>query len=415
MKLLLPLLLCFFVPTGVLSVHSRRKTARLLRQQEQQQQIQQEHAAAISSVADSNNQLGLRLLQTAGERNVLLSPLSVSVVLNMVLLGARGRTAYQMSAQLNHPDKNGFSALLKEMTSPVGQGRATSLDLASAMLIEEGAPFNESYHREIEDLFDANLAVARFAQNPDEIVKEVNAWASHKTRGRIDKFLDQAPDSATKMLVLNAMYFKGNWKTKFDPEFTESRTFNNQNGSKSRVPMMFLINGFEFGHDDALDVDVLKLPYADDHFSMILVVPRNRQNTIGAVVQGLSADKLNALLGHLETQNVELSMPKLSVHQLIKLRGSLELLGLKVPFSESANFKGISEKLDLKLNDVLHKAALDVDEEGTRAVAATQAQFVSKSLVQFTQFTVDRPFLALIRHEKSGAIVFIAQIVSLEE
>ncbi|CAN7944062.1 unnamed protein product [Ixodes hexagonus] len=405
MKLLLPLLWCVFVPMGVHSLHYRRKTARL----------QHQAAVAINSVVDSNNKLGLRLLQTAGERNVLLSPLSVNVVLNMVLLGARGRTAYQMSNQLSHPDKKGLSMLLKQMTSTGGYNRATSLDMASAMLIEEGAPFNESYHREIEDLFDANLAVAQFAQNPDEIVKEVNGWARHKTRGRIDKFLEQAPDAATKMLVLNAMYFKGNWKTQFDPEFTEPRAFHNQDGSISRVPMMFLISGFEFGHDNALDADVLKLPYADDQFSMILMLPRNRQNSIGDVVQGLSASKLDAILGHLATENVELSMPKLSVHQLLKLRGALEQLGLKVPFSESANFSGISTKLDLKLNEVMHKAALDVDEEGTRAVAATQAQFVSKSLVQFTQFTIDRPFLALIRHEKTGAILFLAQIVSMAE
>lgn len=404
MKMLMPLLWCFFVPMGVHSIHFRRKTARL----------QQQHAAAINSVVESINSLGIRLLQTAGDRNMLLSPLSLNVVLNMVLLGARGRTAYQMSAQLNHPDKKGLSELLKDMTSTGGNKRATSLDIASAMLIEQGAPYNESYHREIEDLFDANLAVAQFAQNPDEIVKEVNAWASHKTRGRIDKFLQQAPDAATKMLVLNAMYFKGNWKTQFDPEFTETRTFHNLDGTKSRVQMMFLIHGFEFGYDDALDADVLKLPYADDHFSMILVVPRNRQNTIGAVVQGLSTSKLNSMLRNLDTQNVELTMPKLNVNQLLKLRGSLEQLGLKVPFSESANFSGISGKLDLRLNEVMHKAALDVDEEGTRAVAATQAQFVSKSLVQFTQFTVDRPFLALIRHEKSGAVLFLAHIVSME-
>lgn len=404
MKLLLPLLWCFFVPMGVHSIHFRRKAARL----------QQQHAAAINSVVESINSLGIRLLQTAGDRNMLLSPLSLNVVLNMVLLGARGRTAYQMSSQLNHPDKKGLSELLKDMTSTGGNKRATSLDMASAMLIEQGAPYNESYHREIEDLFDANLGVTQFAQNPDEIVKEVNAWANHKTRGRIDKFLQQAPDAATKMLVLNAMYFKGNWKTQFDPEFTEKRTFHNLDGTKSRVPMMFLIHGFELGYDAALDVDVLKLPYADDHFSMILVVPRNRQNSIGAVVQGLSTSKLNSMLRNLDTQNVELTMPKLNVDQLLKLRGSLEQLGLKVPFSESANFSGISEKLDLRLNEVMHKAALDVDEEGTRAVAATQAQFVSKSLVQFTQFTVDHPFLAFIRHEKSGAIVFLAHIVSMD-
>ncbi|KAG0418267.1 hypothetical protein HPB47_005022 [Ixodes persulcatus] len=396
MKLLLPLLWCFFVPMGVHSIHFRRKTARL----------QQQHAAAINSVVESINSLGIRLLQTVGDRNMLLSPLSVSVVLNMVLLGARGRTAYQMSSQLNHPDKKGLSELLKDMTSTGGNKRATSLDIASAMLIEQGAPYNESYHREIEDLFDANLGVTQFAQNPDEIVKEVNAWANHKTRGRIDKFCSRHLTRQRRCLATG--------KLSSTPSSQEMRTFHNLDGTKSRVPMMFLIHGFELGYDAALDVDVLKLPYADDHFSMILLVPRNRQNSIGAVVQGLSTSKLNSMLRNLDTQNVELTMPKLNVHQLLKLRGSLEQLGLKVPFSESANFSGISEKLDLRLNEVMHKAALDVDEEGTRAVAATQAQFVSKSLVQFTQFTVDHPFLAFIRHEKSGAVVFLAHIVSMD-
>lgn len=361
-----------------------------------------------------NNELGLRILQDTENENVLLSPVSVYMVLNMILMGARGRTFYQISKQLGEPDPRSLSALLQELQSTSGrQSGATSLDMASAVVVQRGAPLNETYQRDISDLFEASLTAADFEHDGQHILNEINAWTKRRTRGRIGRFLQEPPNVATKMLILNALYFKGDWKTQFDPEFTDSRPFHNQDGTVSRVPTMFLIHNFMYGHDDGLDADVLVVPYADDRFSMILLIPRNRQNGIGGIVQGLSADKLKSILSTLKPQQIELSLPKLSLQKLLELRKPLESLGLKEPFSESANFTGISDRLDLRLDEVLHKAALDVDEVGTRAVASTEAQFVSKSLVRFTQFTVDRPFLALIQHDETGAIVFLAQVVFL--
>lgn len=379
------------------------------------QKAQQRSQKTIGDVVNSNNGLGISLLQALGEQNVLLSPVSVNIVLHMVLMGARGRTAYQMSAQMGNPSSALMSELLGKMSSPGGRSRATALDHASAVLIQEGAPFNASYYREINRLFDASLATVQFGQGRgSDVVKEVNEWASRKTRGRIPQFLEEAPEETTKMLVLNAMYFKGDWKTKFDPEFTDKRVFRNEDGTIANVPIMFIIETFDFGHDDGLNVDALRVPYADDQYSMILMLPRNRQSPLASVVQGLSAAKINEIIDNMEPEQVELSLPKLSLQKMLKLRAPLEKLGLRVPFTDAADFKGISKELDLRLNEILHKGALDVDEVGTRAVAATQAQFVSKSLVHFKQFTVDRPFLALIRHEPTGAILFIVQVVSMQ-
>lgn len=376
---------------------------------------QQRSQKTVDDVVNSNNGLGISLLQALGDQNVLLSPISVNIVLHMVLMGARGRTAYQMSAQMGNPSNALMSELLRKMSSPGGNSRATALDHASAVLIQEGAPFNASYYREINQLFDASLATVQFGEGRGgDIVKEVNEWASRKTRGRIPNFLEEAPEETTKMLVLNAMYFKGDWKTKFDPEFTDKRVFRNQDGTTVNVPIMFIIETFDFGHDDGLDVDALRVPYADDQYSMILMLPRNRQSPLASVVQGLSAAKLNEIIDNMEPEQVELSLPKLSLQKMLKLRSPLEKLGLRVPFTDAADFKGISKELDLRLNEILHKGALDVDEVGTRAVAATQAQFVSKSLVHFKQFTVDRPFVALIRHEPTGAILFVAQVLSMK-
>lgn len=403
------LALCLIAPLGTRggildAIRERKAKVSLPRSQQ-----------TLDDVVSANNGLGLRILQTLGEQNVLLSPVSVNIVLHMVLLGARGRTAYQMSAQMGNPSSALMSELLRKMSLPGGANRATALDHASAVLIQEGAPFNESYYREINQLFDASLATVQFAQGRgSDVVKEVNEWASKKTRGRIPQFLEEIPEESTKMLVLNAMYFKGDWKTKFDPEFTDNRVFRNYDGSSVRVPIMFIIHTFKFAHDNDLDVDALQVPYADDQYSMILMLPRNRQSPLASVVQGLSAEKVKEIVDNMEPEEVELSLPKMSVQKLLKLRGILEKLGLKVPFTDAADFQGISKGQDLRLNEILHKAALDVDEVGTRAVAATQAQFVSKSLVHFKQFIVDRPFLAIIRHEPTGAILFIAQIVTMQ-
>lgn len=401
------LVLCLMAPLGthggVLDAIRGRKEQRRLQEQ------------SLDDAVDGNNKLGLRILQSLGDQNVLLSPISLNLVLHMVLMGARGRTAYQMSAQLGNPSSDLMGELLRRMSSSAGANRATAFDHASAVLIQEGAPFNQSYYRAINQLFGANLATVQFGEGRGaDVVKEVNEWASRKTRGRITQFLEQPPEESTKMLILSAMYFKGDWKTKFDPEFTDNRVFRNQDGTTVRVPLMFIISTFNFSHDDDLDVDALQVPYADDQFSMILMLPRNRQSPLSSVVQGLSADKLEKIIASMKPEEVELTLPKMKAQEFLKMRGLLEKLGLRVPFTDSADFKGISQDQDLRLNEILHKAALDIDEDGTRAVAATEAQFVSKSLVHFKQFIVDRPFLALIRHEPTGAVLFIAQIVSMQ-
>ncbi|KAL1433272.1 hypothetical protein MTO96_012672 [Rhipicephalus appendiculatus] len=403
------LFLCIMAPLGVhggLLDSIREHKAQKVRQRSQE---------TISDVVNSNNGLGISMLKALGDQNVLLSPISVNIVLHMVLMGARGRTAYQMSAQMGNPSSALMSELLHKMSSPGGNSRNVALDHASAVLIQEGAPFNASYYREINRLFDASLATVQFGEGRgSDVVKEVNEWASKKTQGRIPQFLEEVPEETTKMLVLNAMYFKSDWKTQFDPEFTDKRVFRNEDGTTANVPIMFIIETFDFSHDDELNVDALRVPYADNQYSMILMLPRNRQSPLASVVQGLTAAKLNEIIGEMEPEQVELSLPKMSVQKMLKLRAPLEKLGLRVPFTDAADFKGISKAEDLRLNEILHKAALDVDEVGTRAVAATQAQFVSKSLVHFKQFTVDRPFLALIRHEPTGAILFIAQVLSMQ-
>uniref|UniRef100_L7LRK7 Putative tick salivary serpin n=1 Tax=Rhipicephalus pulchellus TaxID=72859 RepID=L7LRK7_RHIPC len=403
------LFLCVMAPLGVhggLLDSIREHKAQKARQRSQE---------TISDVVNSNNGLGISMLKALGDQNVLLSPVSVNIVLHMVLMGARGRTAYQMSAQMGNPSSSLMSELLRKMSSPGGNSRNVALDHASAVLIQEGAPFNASYYREINRLFDASLATVQFGEGRgSDVVKEVNEWASKKTQGRIPQFLEEVPEETTKMLVLNAMYFKSDWKTQFDPEFTDKRVFRNEDGTTASVPIMFIIETFDFSHDDELNVDALRVPYADNQYSMILMLPRNRQSPLASVVQGLTAAKLNEIIGEMEPEQVELSLPKMSVQKMLKLRAPLEKLGLRVPFTDAADFKGISKAEDLRLNEILHKAALDVDEVGTRAVAATQAQFVSKSLVHFKQFTVDRPFLALIRHEPTGAILFIAQVLSMQ-
>lgn len=403
------LFLCVVAPLGVQgglidSIRERKAPNAWRRSQE-----------TISDVVNSNNGLGISMLKALGDQNVLLSPISVNIVLHMVLIGARGRTAYQMSAQMGNPSSSLMSELLHKMSSPDRNSRKVALDHASAVLIQEGASFNASYYREINRLFDASLATVQFGEGRgSDVVKEVNEWASRKTQGRIPQFLEEVPEETTKMLVLNAMYFKSDWKTQFDPEFTDKRVFRNEDGTTANVPIMFVIETFDFSHDDELNVDALRVPYADNQYSMILMLPRSRQSPLSSVVQGLTAAKLNEIIGEMEPEQVELSLPKMSVQKMLKLRAPLEKLGLRVPFTDAADFKGISKAEDLRLNEILHKAALDVDEVGTRAVAATQAQFVSKSLVHFKQFTVDRPFLALIRHEPTGAILFIAQVLSMQ-
>jgi serpin B len=243
-------------------------------------------------------------------------------------------------------------------------------------------------------------------------VKEINTWVKGETAGKIDKIIDDIAQD-TLLFVINAIYFKGEWVKKFDKLKTRLRIFNLQNGVKISVDTMSVVENFSYYSDSG--VQVARLPYGRDKIAMYILLPADGTN-LDLFIQALEQERLDCILARMIMIELELQLPKLKLEYGNKrLNDALIRLGMGDVFSrESADFKGIasvySEKLFVSFVD--HKAIVEVNEKGTEAAAATRSGIrLSSFQINTHKFVVNRPYLILIRDDRSGSILFMGKVL----
>jgi serpin B len=243
---------------------------------------------------------------------------------------------------------------------------------------------------------------------------EVNSWVDRETRGKINKILDQI-DSDNVMFLINAMYFKGGWVDKFDESATHTSNFNTADGSAEgsivKVDMMSNNGSFYYYGDDK--VQIARLPYGRDKIAMYVFLPV-KGNTLVSLMAGLNEEKVNAYFPKLSRTELGLQLPKLKLeYGKVDLKGALTNLGMGIAFdSNSADFGRIAdvkpERLYIAFID--HKAVVEVNEKGTEAAAVTNVGISVTSMPMRTPFIVDRPYMFVIRDDRSGTILFAGLI-----
>jgi serpin B len=242
-------------------------------------------------------------------------------------------------------------------------------------------------------------------------VDEINAWVKRETTGKIDKIIDNI-DRGTLMFLISAIYFKGDWAKKFDESKTRQRSFYLQNGKKISVAMMSNIEKILYYSDDS--VQVARLPYGRDKLAMYVLLP-NEGVDLGSFIQTLEQEKLDRILARMKMIEIELQLPKLKLEYGKKqLNGALIRLGMGVAFGESADLKGIAsvDPENLSISFVDHKAVVEVSEKGTEAAAVTNIGIRSTQMLITThRFVVNRPYLFVIRDDRSGSILFMGKIL----
>jgi len=372
----------------------------------------------VKAVADGNNRFALDLygkLKT-GEDNLFYSPYSISTALAMTYAGARGQTATEMAKVLHfdlppdrlHPACGGPVESLNE----AGKKGGFQLSVANRLWGQRGEPFLKEFLDLTELYYGAGISEVDFVGNTEGARKTINDWVEKQTAEKIKELLKKGVlDPSDRLVLTNAIYMKADWLAKFKKKDTSPAPFFASGDKETQVPTMHQTT--VFGYAEAENLQALELVYNGDRLSMIILLPLQKDGL--ADLEGrLTIENLGKWLRILKTQRVEVALPKFRSTKEFSLKQVLKSLGMVKAFDEvQADFSGMNGNRDLFISAVVHKAFVNVDEEGTEAAAATAVVMALKAAPrpeQIPEFRADHPFVFMIRDRQTGAILFMGRV-----
>ncbi|KAL1438203.1 hypothetical protein MTO96_048286 [Rhipicephalus appendiculatus] len=376
---------------------------------------QEEH-----KVTAANNEFGFKLLNAipvSPQTNLFYSPYSVSTAMAMAYVGARGETQRDLHETLGYSSvgltPEHVPSAHAQHTHLLRAPSNSTLRVANAAVVQESYTVTDEYLGLLRQSFDAEVSVASL--NDEQSVRAINDWVKNKTEQKIEQLLSEPLPPDTRLVLLNAIYFKGLWNVPFDTRGTRKGPFFNAGTERVEVDVMNARLRVGYAGDDQTNVDVLDLPYAGLDYSLTIILPRERTG-VDALRQNLSWPVFQRLLSkvHLNTR-VLVALPRFKIEGSYKLKAPLSALGASKAFDERhADFSGISGARDLIIYDVVHKAVVEVNEEGSEAAGATAVIFQTKSSGGAIRFVVDHPFLFFIRNRHTGDVLFAGQVNHLQ-
>ncbi|MFO7827535.1 MAG: serpin family protein [Bacteroidales bacterium] len=369
------------------------------------------------SMVSIDNQFGIdlfkRMIIEESDKNLMISPLSISQALLMSYNGSAGETknAFEETLFLSGLSTDEINLAQKELVKALLEvDPAVTISIANSIWHRQGFPVKPEFVKVNQDFYDAEVREAAFDQTTVELI---NSWVENKTNGKIDQIIDEI-DPSLVMFLINAIYFNGNWKYKFEASNTTNNDFNLSNGSKVTVPFMNQeVTAKLMLHDD---FTILDLPYGRGNFSMLIFLP-DEDKTIDDVMAAWNTESYNEWLENFEEMNVEVSIPKFKFGYEKVLNGLLQSMGLSIAFDkDNADFSNITEAMQLYIDFVKHKSFIDVNEKGTEAAAVTSVGFGVTSInPAYAKFIADKPFLFAIREKYTNAILFMGQVTNPAE
>lgn len=365
-------------------------------------------AVETAPLVGGNNTFAWDLHRQLGEGNLFFSPFSVSSALAMTYGGARGNTGEELAKALRLPHDQpmthqAFQSLRDALLGAAREGDAR-LNIANGLSLVGGDVAAE---------FKELLATAYGAEIFQGELDQINAWVHKQTEGRIERILEQL-DPNTVAVILNAVYFKGQWETAFEKQSTHPAPFHVAEDETAEVNLMHRRGHFRYLEDG--DWLVSSLPYRGGTFTLDVLLPKQR-GALGDLEADLSAERLRELLGRIDTarpREIDLWLPRFRMETQYDLIPPMEALGVRDAFvADRADFSGMGwPPGDLWIGQIRHKAFVEVTEEGTEAAAATAVAMVTRSMpVDPPAFRADHPFLFVIRESQTGSILFMGRVV----
>ncbi|XP_062426032.1 serpin B6-like [Rhea pennata] len=378
----------------------------------------------MDSLSAANTTFALDLLRKLCEnnstQNLFFSPFSISSALSMILLGSKGNTEAQIAKVLSlskaEDVHNGYQLLLSEINNP---DTKYVLRTANRLYGEKTFEFLSSFTESSQKFYHAGLEQTDFVHSSEDSRKQINDWVEKKTEGKIQNLLAQGIiNSMTRLVLVNAIYFKGNWESQFNKEKTVEMPFKiNKNESKP-VQMMFKKDKFNMTYNGDFQTKILELPYVDNELSMIILLPdaiQDGSTGLESLERELTYEKLMEWINPemMDYTEVKVSLPRFKLEENYDLKPILSSMGMPDAFDlMKADFSGISSGNELVLSEVVHKSFIEVNEEGTEAAAATAGVMMLRCAMIVPEFTADHPFFFFIRHNKTSSILFCGRFCS---
>ncbi len=341
--------------------------------------------------------------------NIFISPLSISVALGMTMNGAKGETYKQMRHALAlegldmEAINSGYKSLIKLLQNADPK---VKMEIANSVWSKQGFPVEEDFTNNLKRYFDAEANEINF--DDPASADAINKWVSNNTNGLIKKIINGKIPPEMVMYLINAIYFKGDWTHQFDKDQTREHPFHLENGEQVMVDMMNQKGDFNIYRSDK--VQMIDLPYGDSLFSMTVMMPTNKEIPLNDfIAENLTQQNFDSWISALSLTNGPVQLPKFELEYEKKLNDILISMGMEDAFnSMKADLTGINPDADLYISEVMHKTYVKVDEEGTEAAAVTSVGVGTTSMP--LSFSVDRPFIFVIREQNSGAILFMGKV-----
>jgi serpin B len=368
-----------------------------------------------AKIISADNQFGFEIFKKVNAslsepKNIMISPMSISLALAMVYNGTSGETRTQMEKMLHKsgltPDdiNQSYKDLVAALSS---RDPKVELEISNAIFYRNTFSVKNDFVTTNQNYYQAEVAGLDFTKTA-ETLNKVNGWVSTKTKGKINEIIGQVNPNDI-MYILNAIYFNGEWQYGFDPKATTNIDFTKEDQSVIQAPMMFIENQFKFYTHPSFQM--LGMPYGSGKYSMLVFLP-NSGKTTNDVISLLNAENVEGWVQKSIEQTKRVYLPKFEFKFEDSLVNKLKVLGMTDAFDAAkANLTGISEATRLLISDVMHKSYIKVDERGTEAAAVTGITVGVTAYLPDNIFAADHPFVFAIRENDTKAILFIGKVL----
>lgn len=368
----------------------------------------------IQEVVDANNHFAFDIyseLNKAESGNIFYSPYSISAALAITYEGAKGQTAEEMKSVFHFPEIGILRPNFAAIYNGINRGEeAYELRTGNALWIQQDYPLLEDYTGRVERYYGGKAANLDFAGETEESRQTINSFIEEQTNNKIKNLLPPGSLNAlTRLVITNAIYFKGTWEWEFDKYDTREQDFKITPANIVKTPMMYMNpKKATFYYADTGDLQILELPYKGEEISMLILLPKEN---LDSVESSLNLEKLNEYKTQMqETKLDSIYLPKFEFETKYTLNENLRALGMALAFDAgNADFSGMTTEEKIWIDFVIHQAYVKVDEKGTEAAAATAVGTVG-SAMPMNIFKADHPFIFIIQQKDTGNILFMGRV-----
>lgn len=372
----------------------------------------------MESLAESNNLFAIDLFKQiqSDSENLIFSPYSIGTVLAMIYSGSGGKTMEEMSEVLYFPSPELLDPVesgMRESMLETDTMKGTDFRLANAIWAQENFSFLPDYLDRVEKYYDAPLSLMDFVEpsNREKSRIKINDWVEEKTNNRIQDLIQPGIlDANTRMVLTNAIYFNGGWMFPFDKAATSSALFHPSKQESINTDFMHQSRSYPYYEDK--EIQAISLPYKNNRMALMVLLPKSIEGW-RMISQVISYERINLVISGLETREVQLALPKFKSELQLNLRQELTSMGMGTAFSRNADLSGMTGEKNLYIDEVIHKAFIEVNETGTEAAAATAAIIGLKSGLRDdpVRFFADHPFVYFLLDQQTGCIIFTGRFV----